>query len=52
MAGCLGMVAGLVLRKSIPALLVALVATFVGWILGSAFGLAASFGRAMKGSVA
>jgi hypothetical protein len=44
MAGCLGMVAGLVLRKSIPAFLVALVATFVGWIMGSSFGLAASFG--------
>jgi len=44
MAGCLGMVAGLVLRKSIPAFLVALVATFAGWIVGSAFGLAASFG--------
>ena len=44
MAGCLGMVAGLLLRKSIPAFLVALVSTFVGWILGSSFGLAASFG--------
>jgi len=43
-AGCLGIVAGLVFRKSIPAFLVALVATFAGWILGSAFGLAASFG--------
>ena len=44
MAGCLGIVAGLVLRKSIPAFLVALVASFVGWIMGSAFGLAAGFG--------
>ena len=44
MAGCLGIVAGLVFRKSIPAFLVALVATFVGWIMGSSFGLAASFG--------
>ncbi len=43
-AGCLGMVAGLWLRKSIPAFLVALVASFVGWIMGSAFGLAAGFG--------
>jgi hypothetical protein len=43
-AGCLGIVAGLLLRKSIPAFLVALVASFVGWILGGAFGLAASFG--------
>ncbi|MGD1994399.1 MAG: ABC transporter permease [Anaerolineae bacterium] len=44
MAGCLGIVAGLVLRKSIPAFLVALVASFVGWIMGSSFGLAAGFG--------
>jgi hypothetical protein len=44
MAGCLGVLAGLVLRKSIPAFLVALVSTFVGWILGSSFGLAAGFG--------
>lgn len=44
MAGCLGSVAGLLLRKSIPAFLVALVSTFVGWILGSSFGLAAGFG--------
>lgn len=43
-AGCLGMVAGLLLCKSIPALLVALVASFAGWIVGGAFGLAASFG--------
>jgi ABC-type multidrug transport system permease subunit len=43
-AGCLGLVAGLLLRKSIPAFLVGLVASFVGWIMGSAFGLAAGFG--------
>ena len=42
-AGCLGILAGLILRKSIPAFLVGLVASFVGWILGSAFGLAAGF---------
>jgi ABC-type multidrug transport system permease subunit len=44
MAGCLGILAGLLLGKSIPAFLVALVSTFVGWILGSSFGLAAGFG--------
>lgn len=43
-AGCLGMLAGLVMRKIIPAFLVGLVASFVGWIMGSAFGLAAGFG--------
>jgi len=43
-AGCLGVLAGLVFRKLIPAFLVGLVASFVGWLLGSAFGLAAGFG--------
>jgi hypothetical protein len=45
MAGCLGVIAGLLMRKTIPAFLVGLVASFVGWILGGAFGLAAGFGR-------
>jgi hypothetical protein len=48
MAGCLGVVAGLVFRKTIPAFLVALVASFVGWIMGSSFGLAAGFGGAYE----
>jgi hypothetical protein len=43
-AGCLGIVAGLVMRKVIPAFLVGLLASFVGWIMGSAFGLASGFG--------
>jgi hypothetical protein len=43
-AGCLGVLAGLLFRKLIPAFLVGLVASFVGWLLGSAFGLAAGFG--------
>jgi hypothetical protein len=43
-AGCVGVLAGLLLRKTIPAFLVALVSGFVGWILGSGFGLAAGFG--------
>ena len=43
-AGSLGVLAGLVMRRTIPAFLVGLVASFVGWILGSAFGLAAGFG--------
>ena len=42
-AGSLGITAGLLLRKSIPAFLVGLVTSFVGWILGSSFGLAAGF---------
>lgn len=43
-AGCVGVLAGLLLRKTIPAFLVGLVGGFVGWILGSGFGLAAGFG--------
>jgi len=43
-AGGLGTVAGLLLRRTIPAFLVALVASFVGWLMGSGFGLAAGFG--------
>lgn len=43
-AGSLGILAGLVMRRVIPAFLVGLVASFVGWIVGSAFGLAAGFG--------
>lgn len=43
-AGCLGISAGLIIKISIPAFLVGLVTSFVGWILGSAFGLAAHFG--------
>jgi ABC-type multidrug transport system permease subunit len=42
-AGCLGVIAGLLVRKSILAFLVGLVTSFVAWIMGSAFGLAAGF---------
>jgi hypothetical protein len=42
-AASLGTVAGLVIRQTIPAFLVALVSSFAGWLLGSAFGLAAGF---------
>jgi ABC-type multidrug transport system permease subunit len=48
-AGCLGVLAGLVLRKTIPSFLVGLVGSFVGWIMGSGFGLAAGFGRGYEG---
>jgi hypothetical protein len=43
-AGCVGVLAGLLLRKTIPAFLVSLVGAFAGWVLGSGFGLAAGFG--------
>jgi hypothetical protein len=42
-AACLGIIAALVTRQTIPAFLVALVSSFAGWLLGSAFGLAAGF---------
>lgn len=42
-AGSLGIMAGLIFQKSIPAFLVGLVTSFVGWLIGSAFGLAAGF---------
>jgi ABC-type multidrug transport system permease subunit len=48
-AGCLGVLAGLVLRKIIPSFLVGLVGSFVGWIMGSGFGLAAGFGGLYEG---
>jgi hypothetical protein len=44
--GSLGISAGLLLRKSIPSFLIGLVASFVGWLVGSAFGLAAGFSSA------
>ena len=47
-AGSLGIIAGLLLQKTIPAFLVGLVTSFVAWILGSAFGLAAGFSRAYE----
>jgi hypothetical protein len=47
-AGCLGIVAGLLVRKSILAFLIGLVTSFVTWIVGSAFGLAAGFSGAYE----
>ena len=47
-AGSLGIIAGLVFQKSIPAFLVGLVFSFVSWLVGSAFGLAAGFSRAYE----
>ncbi|MBN1668977.1 MAG: hypothetical protein JW862_17930 [Anaerolineales bacterium] len=41
--GCIGVIAGLCFQRTIPAFLVALVASMVGWLLGSAFGLANGF---------
>ena len=43
-AGSLGITAGLFLRRSIPTLVVGLLTSLGGWIMGDAFGLAAGFG--------
>ncbi len=43
--GGLGIVAGLAIKKTIPAFMIALITSFISWIIGSAFGLAAGFGR-------
>ncbi|MGD2155643.1 MAG: hypothetical protein PVG14_05005 [Anaerolineales bacterium] len=42
-AGCIGLLAGLLLRSSLPAFLVSLSSAFGFWLLGSGFGLAAGF---------
>lgn len=41
--GSVGIMAGLLLRSTIPAFLIGLGTALAGWILGSAFGLAAGF---------
>lgn len=42
-AGCIGLLAGLLLRSSLPSFLVALSTAFGFWLFGSGFGLAAGF---------
>ena len=44
-SGGLGIITGLVIQKTIPCFMIALITSFVSWIIGSAFGLAAGFGR-------
>jgi hypothetical protein len=41
--GSIGMLAGLGFQRTIPAFLVGLVVSMIGWLLGSAFGLAGGF---------
>jgi ABC-type multidrug transport system permease subunit len=43
-AAGIGIIAGLAAQKTLPAFIVGLILSFVGWIIGSAFGLAAGFG--------
>jgi ABC-type multidrug transport system permease subunit len=42
-AGCIGMLAGLLTRSSLPSFLAALASAFLFWLMGSGFGLAAGF---------
>ncbi|MBN2502410.1 MAG: ABC transporter permease [Anaerolineales bacterium] len=44
-AGCLGMLAGLLLRSTLPTFVIALGSGFGCWLLGDGFGLAAGFNR-------
>ena len=44
-AGCLGVLAGLLLRSTLPAFVIALGSGFGCWLLGDGFGLAAGFNR-------
>jgi len=44
-AGCLGVLAGLLLRSTLPAFVLSLVSGFGCWLLGDGFGLAAGFNR-------
>jgi hypothetical protein len=42
-AACIGILAGILTRSSLPSFLVGLASAFVFWLLGSGFGLAAGF---------
>ena len=42
-AGCIGLLAGLLMRSTLPSFLVGLASAFVFWLIGSGFGLAAGF---------
>jgi len=46
--GCVGIIAGLRFQRTIPSFLVGLVASMIGWLLGSAFGLAGGFSSAYE----
>jgi ABC-type multidrug transport system permease subunit len=46
--GSLGMIIGLVFRRSIPSLLVGLISAIGSWILGGAVGLVSGFGKAYQ----
>ncbi len=43
-SGCLGLAAGMLFKRFLPAFLFSLIATLLSWILGSSFGLGEGFG--------
>lgn len=47
-AGCIGLLAGLLTRSSLPSFLIGLSSAFGFWLLGSGFGLAAGFSPAFE----
>lgn len=47
-AACIGILAGLLTRSSLPSFLVGLASAFVFWMVGSGFGLAAGFSRVFE----
>ena len=42
-AACIGLLAGLLTRSSLPSFLIGLASAFAFWLIGSGFGLAAGF---------
>lgn len=42
-ASCIGLIAGMLTRSSLPSFLIALASAFAFWLIGSGFGLAAGF---------
>ena len=47
-AGCIGLMAGLLTRSSLPSFLISLASAFGFWLLGSGFGLAAGFSTSFE----
>jgi hypothetical protein len=46
--GCVGLLAGMMLRSSLPSFVIALTSSFACWLIGGGFGLAAGFSTAFE----
>lgn len=46
--GCVGLLAGMLLRSSLPAFVIALTSSFACWLVGGGFGLAAGFSTSFE----